>query len=34
MNWELIISAIIEKYTDKYFKAFVKVAVNRMLNED
>jgi len=26
--------AIIEKYVDKYFKAFVKVAVNRMLNED
>jgi len=26
--------AIIEKYVDKYFKAFVKVAVNRLLNED
>lgn len=25
--------AIIEKYVDKYFKAFVKVAVNKLLNE-
>jgi len=25
--------AIIEKYVDKYFKAFVKVAVNKIINE-
>lgn len=26
--------AIIEKYVKQYFKAFIQVAVNRMLNED
>jgi hypothetical protein len=26
--------AIIEKYSKQYFKAFVQVAVNRLLNED
>ncbi len=26
--------AIIEKYVKQYFKAFIQVAVNRLLNED